>query len=261
MTIVFRNRSTTVLAATLCFATLASLGSAKTPDIPKPIAAAVADPARPQADRDRDADRKPAECIAFAGLKPGQRIADLIPGGGYFTRIFSGVVGPKGEVLAIAPPKRPDAPPDRPEPSAAVRAIAADPHYRNVNVSVEKIAELKLPEKLDMVWTSQNYHDVHNVPNIDVGAFNKAVFASLKPGGIYIVIDHATEKGAGFTATSTLHRSDPDAVKAEVMAAGFEFVGSSDVIANPADDHTAKVFEQGLHDKTDRYLLKFRKPK
>jgi predicted methyltransferase len=261
MTAVFSRRSTAKLAAAICFAALASAGWAKSPKIPKAIAAAVADPARPQADRDRDADRKPAESIAFAGLAPGQRIADLIPGGGYFTRIFSGVVGPKGQVFAVATPKRPDAPPDRPEPSAAVRAIAADEHYKNVTVSVEKLVELKLPEKLDMVWTSQNYHDVHNVKDIDVGAFNKAVFESLKPGGIYIVIDHAAEKGAGFTATSTLHRSDPDAVKTEVMAAGFQFVGSSDVIANKADDHQGKVFEQGMHDKTDRYVLKFRRPK
>jgi len=258
---VLRHRSIALLAAVICFPTFAAVSLAKSPSIPKAIAAAVADPARPQADRDRDADRKPAECIAFAGLKPGQRIADLLPGGGYFTRIFSGVVGAKGQVFAVSPPKRPDAPADRPEPSAATRAIAADPHYSNVSVSVEKVAELKLPGKLDMVWTSQNYHDVHNVPNIDVASFNKAVFESLKPGGIYIVIDHATEKGAGFSATSTLHRSDPDAVKAEIIAAGFEFVGSSDVIANPSDDHQAKVFEQGLHDKTDRYLLKFRKPK
>lgn len=261
MSRVFRNHWTAIFAAAALVATFAPVAGAKAPTIPKPIAAAVADPARPQADRDRDADRKPAECIAFAGLKPGQRIADLIPGGGYFTRIFSAVVGPKGEVLAVAPPKRPDAPPDRPEPSAAVRAIAGDPHYGNVNVSVEKIAELRLPEKLDMVWTSQNYHDIHNVPNIDVGAFNKTVFNSLKPGGIYIVIDHAAEKGAGFTATSTLHRSDPEAVKAEVTAAGFEFVGSSDVIANPSDDHKTAVFEKGLHDRTDRYVLKFRRPK
>jgi predicted methyltransferase len=255
-----RHRSIVTLVATLGFGAFASAAIAKS-DIPKAIAAAVADPARPQADRDRDADRKPAECIAFAGLKPGQRIADLLPGGGYFTRIFSGVVGPKGEVIAVAPPKRPDAPADRPEPAAAVRAIAADPHYKNINVSVVKLVELKLPEKLDMVWTSQNYHDVHNVQGIDVGAFNKAVFDSLKPGGTYIVIDHATGKGAGFTATSTLHRSDPEAVKAEVMAAGFEFAGSSDVIASSTDDHTQKVFEQGLRDKTDRFVLKFRKPK
>ncbi|MEJ0085300.1 MAG: methyltransferase [Pseudomonadota bacterium] len=261
MNIGFRHRSTTTLAAAICFVTLASAGAAELPVVPKAISAAVADPARPQADRDRDADRKPAESIAFAGLKRGQRIADLLPGGGYFTRIFSGVVGPKGQVFAVAPPKRPDAPADRPEPAAAVRAIAADGHYKNVTVSVEKVAELKLPEKLDMVWTSQNYHDVHNAQNIDVAAFNKTVFQSLKPGGIYIVIDHAAEKGTGFTVTSTLHRSDPDAVKTEVMAAGFEFVGSSDVIANSADDHKTAVFEKGLHDKTDRYLLKFRKPK
>ena len=253
----FRHRSIVTLAA-ICFTALAA---AATPKIPKPIADAVADPARPQADRDRDAGRKPAECIAFAGLKPGQCIADLLPGGGYFTRIFSGVVGPKGQVIAVAPPKRPDAPADRPEPAAAVRAIAADAHYSNVTVDVEKLTELKLPESLDMVWTSQNYHDLHNAKDLDIAAFNKAVLASLKPGGIYIVIDHAAEKGSGFTATSTLHRSDPDAVKAEVMASGFDFGGSSDVIANPSDDHKARGFEQGLRDKTDRYLLKFRKPK
>jgi predicted methyltransferase len=260
MNTAIRHRSIALLAAAFSLASVGSAASDKTA-VPEYIADAVADPARPQTDRDRDAGRKPAECIAFAGLKPGQRIADLIPGGGYFTRVFSGVVGPKGQVFAVAPPKRPDAPPDRPEPSAATRAIAADPHYSNVTVSVEKVAELKLPENLDMVWTSQNYHDVHNVKDIDVGAFNKAVFASLKPGGVYIVIDHAAAKGAGFTATSTLHRSDPDAVKAEVLAAGFEFVGSSDVIANASDDRKTPVFEQGLHDKTDRYILKFRKPK
>jgi predicted methyltransferase len=261
MTPAFRQRSVATLAAILCFASLPSAAADKPAATPKAVADAVADPARPQADRDRDADRKPAECIAFAGLKPGDRVADLIPGGGYFTRIFSGVVGPKGQVFAVAPPKRPDAPPDRPEPAAAVRTIAADEHYKNVTVSVEKIAELELPGKLDMVWTSQNYHDVHNVPNINVMAFNKAVFDSLEPGGVYIVIDHAAEKGTGFSATATLHRSDPEAVKNEVLAAGFEFVGSSDVIANANDDHKARVFEQGLRDKTDRYLLKFRKPK
>src|SRR4051812_7448274 len=132
MNSVFRHRSTATFAAAMCLATLASVGMAKPLKVPKAVTAAVADPARPQADRDRDADRKPAESIAFAGLKSGQRIADLLPGGGYFTRIFSGVVGEKGEVIAVATPKRPDAPPDRPEPSAAVKAIAADPHYKNV---------------------------------------------------------------------------------------------------------------------------------
>src|SRR4051794_2758556 len=104
MTTAFRHLATAAVAA-LCLTSLASTAIAKTPAVSKAIAAAVADPARPQADRERDADRKPAECIAFAGLKPGQRIADLLPGGGYFTRIFSGVVGPKGQVFAVATPK------------------------------------------------------------------------------------------------------------------------------------------------------------
>jgi predicted methyltransferase len=257
-----RRRSMLTLVATLSLAALSPISIAKAPAIPKAVAAAVADPARPQADRDRDADRKPAECIAFAGLKAGQRVADVLPGGGYFTRIFSGVVGPEGQVIAVAPARRPDAPPDRPDPAAAVNAIAADPHYKNVTVSVIKVGEIKLPENLDMVWTSLNYHDVHNAQGDNVvGTFNKAAFDGLKPGGIYMVIDHATAKGAGITATSTLHRIDPEAVKSEVMAAGFEFVGASDVIANAADDHTQKVFEKDMHDKTDRFVLKFRKPK
>ena len=251
-----------ILCAGLATIALAIAGNAiASPKIPKAIASAVADPARPAADRERDADRKPAECVAFAGLKPGQSVVDLIPGGGYFTRIFSGVVGPKGHVYAVAPPKRPDAPADRPEPAAAVKQIAADAHYANVNVSVEKVAELALPRNVDLVWTSQNYHDVHNVANIDVGAFNKAIFAALRPGGTYIVIDHAAEPGSGLRDTSTLHRIDPEAVKNEVTAAGFQFVGSSDVVHSAADDHKLAVFDKSLHDKTDRFVLKFRKPK
>jgi len=251
-----------ILGAGLAALALAIAGNATaSPKLPKAIAAAVADPARPATDRERDADRKPAECVAFAGLKPGQSVVDLIPGGGYFTRIFSAVVGPKGHVYAVAPPKRPDAPADRPEPAAAVKQIAADAHYANVAVSVEKVAALALPPNVDMVWTSQNYHDVHNVPNIDLAAFNKAVLAALKPGGTYIVIDHAAESGSGFRDTSTLHRIDPEAVKNEVIAAGFEFVGSSDVVASAADDHKLAIFDKSLHDKTDRFVLKFRKPK
>lgn len=256
-----RGLAALAVAAVWSMSPMAGAGTARFDVVPKAVLKAVADPARPPADRDRDADRKPAECIAFAGLKPGQKVADLIPGGGYFTRLFSAVVGTKGKVYAVAPPKRPDAPADRPEPAAAVRAIAAEAHYANVVVSVQRVTEFTLPEKVDLIWTSQNYHDVHNIANVDVGAFNKAVYEALKPGGTYLVIDHAAAKGAGFTVTSTLHRSDPEAVKAEVLAAGFQFLGSSNVIANADDDHQQPVFEKGLHDKTDRYVLKFRKPK
>ena len=249
---------TTVLVTALA---LAGTNVRAGASIPKVIAAAVADPARPEADRARDADRKPAECVAFAGLKRGEHVVDLIPGGGYFTRIFSAVVGPKGHVFAVAPPRRAQAPADAPDPAAPVQAIAADPHYNNVSVSVERVTQLTLPEKVDLIWTSQNYHDIHNVPDVDVGAFNKAVFAALRPGGIFIVLDHAAEAGSGFRDTSTLHRIDAEAVKNEVLAAGFVFAGESDVVRNPADTHKLKIFDPALHDKTDRFILKFRKPK
>lgn len=229
--------------------------------IPKPIAAAVADPARPEADRNRDANRKPAECLAFAGIKPGQTVADLLPGGGYFTRLFSVAVGPKGHVYAVAPPKRPTAAADAPEPSAAVKTIAADPHYSNVSVLVLRPADFALPAPVDMIWTSQNYHDLHNAQNLDIAAFNKAVFNALKPGGVFVVLDHAAEAGSGARDTSTLHRIDPEAVKKEVLAAGFQFEGESPVLHNSEDPHTAPVFDPGIRGKTDQFILKFRKPK
>jgi predicted methyltransferase len=229
--------------------------------VPQPIAAAVADPARPEADTKRDADRKPAESVAFAGLKPGDHVADLLPGRGYFTRIFSAVVGPKGHVYAIAPPRRPNAAADSPDPAAAVQAIAADPHYGNVSVSVVRIADFALSEPVDMIWTSQNYHDFHNVPNLDVAAFDKAVFNALKPGGVFIVLDHTAEAGSGFRDTSTFHRIDPEAVKKEVLSAGFKFEGQSDILHNPNDPHSVAVFDPSIRGKTDQFILKFRKPK
>jgi len=229
--------------------------------IPKYITAAVADPARPDADRQADANRKPDESVAFAGLKPGQKVAELIPGSGYFTRIFSAVVGPTGHVFAVAPAPRPDAPAGAPDRAAAVKAIAADPHYSNVSVVQVAFANLTLTEPVDLVWTSRNYHDLHNIPNVDVGAIDKAIFDGLKPGGVYIVLDHAAEKGSGFRDTSTLHRVDPEAVKKEVVAAGFKFEGQSEILRNPNDPHTAKVFDASVQGKTDQFILKFRKPK
>jgi predicted methyltransferase len=226
--------------------------------IPQYIKAAVADPARPDADRQNDADRKPAESLAFAGVKPGEKVVDLLPGGGYFTRLFSVVVGPKGHVFAVVPPKRPDSTRD---PAAAAQAIAADPHYSNVSVIVSPFTEFATPEPVDLIWTSRNYHDLHNVPNLDVGGFDQAVFKALKPGGVFIVLDHAAEKGSGFRDTSTLHRVDPEAVKKEVEAAGFKFEGQSEVLHNPSDTHTDKVFDANIKGKTDQFILEFRKPK
>ncbi len=228
----------------------------------KAVTAAVADSARPDADKDRDAARKPAEAVAFAGIKPGERIVELMPGSGYFTRIFSAVVGPKGHVFAVPPPKRPNAPEGAPDPAASSNAIAADPHYSNVSVLTQRFLELTVPEPVDVVWTSENYHDFHNGPTADIATFNKTMFNLLKPGGTYIIEDHAVAPGTGTPdTTSKLHRMDPEVAKAEVTAAGFKFVAQGDFLRNPDDPHTAAVFDPSIRGKTDKFILKFMKPK
>jgi predicted methyltransferase len=255
-------RNALLLAAGLCTAIIFGTDKLEAAEhVPAYVAAAVADPARPLEDRARDAERKPAETIAFAGIKPGDKVAELIPGKGYYTRILSKVVGPKGHVFALAPPRRPNAAPDSPDPSAVVSAIASDPNFSNVSVLTMSVTDLKVPEPVDVVWTSQNYHDVHNAPNVDIAAFNKMVFDAVKPGGTYIVLDHAAAPGSGVRDTSTLHRIDPEAVKTEVKAAGFVLVGQSKVLHNPQDGHTVAVFDPSVRGKTDQFILKFRKPK
>jgi predicted methyltransferase len=231
--------------------------AATTPDY---LAAAIADPGRPAADRERDANRKPAQTLEFAGIVPGERIAELLPGGGYFTRIMSKAVGSSGHIYALVPSVSPDDPPDTPDFSARVKALAADPNYANLTVVSEPFAGLKTPVPVDLVWTSQNYHDLHNLPGLDLGVFNQLVYEALKPGGIYLILDHATVPGAGISETSTLHRIDPETVKREVLAAGFIFVGSSDLLRRPDDPHTATVFDPSIRGRTDQFILKFRKP-
>ena len=249
-----------VLAASVVAAFTLTAFDARAARTPDAIAAAVADVNRPEADKQRDANRKPAETLAFAGVKPGEQIAELLPGSGYFTRIFSKVVGPGGHVYAVVPAPLADAPADVPDFAARVKAIAADPNYSNVTVVVEPFSELKVPAPVDLIWTSQNYHDLHNFPGLDVGVFNQMVFDALKPGGIYLILDHAAEPGSGTRDTSTLHRIDAETVKKEVLAAGFVFVGGSDLLHQPGDAHAVKVFDPSVRGRTDQFIFKFRKP-
>ncbi len=222
--------------------------------VPAYIAAAVADSSRPDADKARDADRKPAECLAFAGVKQGDQVIDLIPGGGYFTRILAKAVGPKGHVTAQSAVGSPE------KYSAPSKAIAADPHYSNVTAVEQKMTDVPAAS-VDLIWTSQNYHDLHNSKTIDMAAVDKAVLAALKPGGIFLVIDHTATPGSGFQDTNTLHRIDVEAVKTEVESAGFVLAGQSDLLKNPNDPHTAAVFDPSIKGKTDQFILKFEKPK
>jgi predicted methyltransferase len=215
------------------------------------LASVLADPARPEADRVRDADRKPAEVIAFSGLKKGASIAELAPGGGYFTRILSGAVGPKGHVYAMI---------GKPSP------VLADFAATHPNVSLVQIqpGEIKAPDPVDVVWTTLNYHDFKNakVGDSDTAAlYNKAAFKALKPGGIYFIVDHQAAPGIGTSQTSTLHRIEDVAVKNEVEAAGFKLDGESPLLKHAADDHTMKVVETGIRGKTDQFILRFRKPR
>ena len=222
--------------------------------IPAYISAAVADSARPAEDKQRDADRKPAETLAFAGVKPGETVIEIAPGKGYYTRLLSAVVGPRGKVYAVTSPPKPD------KPAPPVQAIAADPHYGNVTVIMQPIKEIKLPQDVDLVWTSQNYHDFHNIPDVDVATIDRDTFAALKSGGSYLVLDHAAEPGSGTRDTNTLHRIDEETVKKEVTAAGFRLAGESDILRNKNDPHTAKVFDPEIRGHTDQFVLKFRKP-
>jgi predicted methyltransferase len=231
------------------------------PSIPSYITAALADPNRPDADKQRDASRKPAETLAFAGVHPGEQIGELIPGSGYFTRLFSDVVGPKGHVYALVPPRPANAPADMPDRSAAIKAIAANPACANVSVVELSTTKLGTAEPVDLVFTAQNYHDFHNFPGLNIATFNKAIFDALKPGGLYVIVDHSAEAGSGTRDTNTLHRIDAATVKTEVTAAGFEFVSGSDILANPADSRTTKIFDPSIRGKTDQFILKFRKPK
>jgi len=194
--------------------------------------------------------------LTLAGVKPGDNVLEILPGGGYFTRILSKAVGPKGHVYAAVPdPKSKFA-----EPAAA--AIAADPAYGNVSVITIGPAAMTALPPLDLIWTSQNYHDLHlTAVHTNVAALDKLWFGILKPGGTLIIIDHAALPGSPATATADkLHRIDPAIVRQEVQGAGFKFDGQSDVLRNPADPHTAIVFDPSIRGKTDQFAFRFRKP-
>ena len=247
------------MSGVVTLAILSGLSASASIMIPENIAKAVEDPDRPAADKERDAARKPSEVLKFAGVSAGESIVDFMPGAGYFTRRFSVAVGPKGKVYAFIPT----------EVAKFVKGglpangSSPDPKHPNVTALVGPVADFATPKPVDMVWTSQNYHDLHDpfMGPADMMKFDKAVYKSLKPGGTFIVLDHAAAPGSGVSATNTLHRIDPAVVKQEVTAAGFVFVGESDLLRNPGDNHTAKVFDQAIRGHTDQFIYKFRKPK
>lgn len=214
---------------------------------PANVVAAVADANRTDADRARDADRKPAEILEFTGVKSGNKVAELLPGGGYFTRLLSAAVGPTGKVYAGVPAA------DLEKAKAAAKG--------NVEVVALNPGGLAFPEPVDLLFTAQNYHDFHlKRLNLDVPATNKALFNALKPGGTLLIIDHAAAPGSPVDVADTLHRIDPAVVKREVEAAGFKFVSENNAVRNSSDPLTANVFDASIRGKTDQFVYKFQKP-
>jgi predicted methyltransferase len=219
---------------------------------------AVDDPAR-HTDSSEDARRKVGAVMMFAEVKPGQKVAELIPGGGYFTRVFSATVGPQGRVYTVWPNEYAKEDTDG---VAGSGKLAADPHYANVSVLTQPANQLSVPEPVDLVFTSQNYHDYPDkfMGKVDPAVLNKQVFDALKPGGLWVIIDHVAPAGSGMADTDTLHRIDPAIVKKQAEAAGFVFDGESNALRNPNDPHTNKVFDKSIRGHTDQFIYRFRKP-
>ncbi len=250
----------TALAVALSVSVVPAFGAATAPTkIPAYVAAAVADPSR-GADATIDARRKVAELTAFAGIKPGDKVLELVPGSGYFTRVFSKVVGPKGHVYAVWPDAYDK---ESGDDSSKLRTLATQPGYTNISVDIQPVATLTAPKPLDVVFTSQNYHDYPDkfMGPTDPAILNKNVYKALKPGGVFIVVDHVAEARSGLRDTDTLHRIDPETVKTQVTAAGFVFEGESGVLRNAVDDHKVKVFDKSIRGHTDQFVFKFCKPK
>ncbi len=247
------SKSTLSLAiAGLVLSSAALAAPQQASDIPGYVTAPIAAPAR-AADTKDDARRHVAEIVAFSGVKPGDSVLELVPGSGYWSRVFAKIVGPQGRVYGAVP---------EPMKKYSDETMTLPQSYPNVEVLVQPADALAAPAPVDVVFTVQNYHDYPDkfMGPTDPAILNKAVFAALKPGGTYIVVDHVAEAGSGLRDTDTLHRIDPALVKQQVEAAGFEYVGESDALRNPADDHTLKVFDDAIRGHTDQFAYKFRKP-
>jgi len=219
--------------------------------------AALADGQRPQADRDRDAARFPAEVLAFAQVAPGEKVGDYIMGGGYWTRILSNAVGPEGRVYAFQPDQFIGF-----RPAYATEQDAAAAGRANVTPLRGSVDAPPFPEPLDTLITVQNFHDLY-IGAMPAGTGPRAIaalYAALKPGGTLLVVDHSAAAGAGVAAANAVHRMDRQAAIDALTAAGFRLEAESNLYARPDDPRTANVFAAEIRGKTDQFVLRFRKP-
>jgi predicted methyltransferase len=231
---------------------------------PAAYGSAINDIARPAADRERDALRKPGELLAFAEIDAGDVVGDYIMGGGYVTRLLATAVGSEGKVYAFQPDEfiqfRPEYATEQDE---AVRPWS-DNDGNPVRVFPLRgtIAAPPFPEQLDTIITVMNFHDLYIGPMPAGTAENaiKALYDALKPGGSLIVIDHLAEEGSGAATADSLHRMDPDLALNMLTAAGFVLEQESDLYSRPADPRTANVFDEAIRGQTDQFVWRLRKP-
>jgi predicted methyltransferase len=253
-------------ATTLGVATAALLSACATTPPPPPalggtpanILASVSDPGRPAGDVARDAAMRPGQLLAFAGVRPGQRVVDLIPAGGYFTRLLSKAVGPRGKVYAYVPDELTSQAAREP----AVAQVTRDPSYANTTLTVRNVSDFVLPERVDLIFNGQHYHDMKSpiLGPVDMRRFNAAAFAALKPGGTYVVVDFVAASGSGARDAASLGRVDPAMVVAEVTAAGFTYSGELTILRDTNDNHTARA-QEGVQGRGDQFVFRFRKPR
>lgn len=221
------------------------------------IVAALADARRPAEEVARDVARHAADTLAFAQIEPGDKVADIFPGGGYWTRLFAVAVGEQGRVY---PTIRPDG--IAGEYETPVIDVAAQ--YPNAVMTRSPYDAITFPEPLDVIFTAQNYHDMALTAYAlgDRTAMNRAAFAALRPGGLYVIIDHSAIAGSAIEtdAETTLHRIDAATVRREVEAAGFVFDAEGTFLVNPEDARTLNVFDPAIRGNTDQFVMRFRRP-
>jgi predicted methyltransferase len=219
---------------------------------PAYIRAAIDDPARTAEQRARDANRKPAELLMMSGIKPGNTVVEFASFGQYFTTFLADIVGPQGKVYMYDLPYT-----DKRAGDASRAFVAAHPNsqYQLVDYNI-----VELPQQVDAVFMVLYYHDLF-INHIDTASLDTRIFNALKPGGIFLVVDHNAKPGSGVADTPKLHRIDPAVIAKEVTAAGFKLIKRSDLLAHPGDDHTQIVFAPGLRGLTDQTVFVFRKPK
>lgn len=217
---------------------------------------AVSDPTRLQEHVGRDDGRKPAEVLALSKIQPGDKVAEIAVGGGYYTALLSRYLGDDGHVYAVDPKLIFDAFPNA--KNGFPKYMAADPRD-NVSYSIQRFDKFSVNEKLDNIFIVLYYHDTLWTGE-DLNAMNQAFFNALKPGGTLFIVDHSAEVGSGVEATKKLHRIDEALVAPEIQKAGFVKIASHDLLRNADDPLTVSVFDENWRGKTDRFIHLYQKP-